>query len=216
LLQTLLFAGINRLKMGLPASWAPIRRWLSRHSTVYTPPRPPPANFKCPEIPILQSYKITPPAYFWAKFPARPLPNKPNTPVNIEALQSILKSHSSSLPLAQQLLAQKVVNELQHGVDALQTRHLPAAIIPSSGSVLDHGPVFTDAVANWVKKGFVAGPFISPPCPEFRANSMIAVSQKDKIRIIMNLSAPEGDSFNDAVSSRDLQKIYMSTAKSFG
>ena len=109
-----------------------------------------------------------------------------------------------------------MVNELQHGVDALQSRHLPAAIIPNSGSVLEHGPVFTDAVANWVKKGFVAGPFISPPCPEFRANSMIAVSQKDKIRIIMNLSAPEGDSFNDAVSSHDLQKIYMSTAKSFG
>ena len=32
----------------------------------------------------------------------------------------------------------------------------------------------------------------------------------------MNLSDPEGDCFNDAVDSNKLQKVYMSTAKSFG
>jgi hypothetical protein len=171
---------------------------------------------KCPEIPVLKSYKVTPPASFWEKFPARPLPTKPASPVNIQALQSLLIANNESLPLSQQLLAQKVLHELEHGVDALQTRHLPGEIIPNSRSVLEHGAVFTDLVAHWIKKGFVAGPFISPPCAEFRSNSMIAVSQKDKIRIVMNLSAPEGDCFNDAVNSCELQKVYMSTAKIFG
>jgi len=216
--QHFMFAGQNRLKMGLPGSWAPIRRWLNRHSPVYTPPqpRPPTANMKCPELPILRSYKITPPASFWSKFPSRPLPTKPSTPVNVPVLQSLIKTHESSFPAAQRILAEKVLNELTHGVDALQTSRLPGAIVPNSGSVLEHGPTFTDVVAHWIKKGFVAGPFSAPPCADFRANSMIAVSQKEKIRIIMNLSAPEGESFNDAVDSHELQKVYMSTAKNFG
>jgi hypothetical protein len=45
---------------------------------------------------------------------------------------------------------------------------------------------------------------------------MIAVSQKDKIRIIMNLSKPEGNCFNDNVVTSLLEKVTMSTAKMFG
>jgi len=204
--------------MGLPAAWATIRQWLNRHLPVYAPPppRPPAAKAKCPEIPVLASYKITPPASFWAKFPARPLPTTPTTPVNIQGLESLVSDFEHELPLAQKLLADKVIYELKHGVDALQTKHIPGDIIANSGSVLEHGQLFTDTLAHWIKKGFVAGPFVSPPCPEFRSNSMIAVSQKDKIRIVMNLSAPEGDCFNDAVNSDQLQKVYMSTAKGFG
>jgi hypothetical protein len=53
-------------------------------------------------------------------------------------------------------------------------------------------------------------------CPEFRANSMMAVQQKEKVRIIMNLSSPSGLCFNDAVDTDSLEKVHMSTAKSFG
>ena len=76
---------------------------------------------------------------------------------------------------------QKLIGELLNGVDSLQIIDLPGAIIPNSGSVYTHGAVFTDALGSWIKKGFVVGPFTAPPVPEFCANSMMALEQKDKV-----------------------------------
>jgi hypothetical protein len=45
---------------------------------------------------------------------------------------------------------------------------------------------------------------------------MMAVEQKNKIRIIMNLSAPKGASYNDAISELSLEKVCMSAARLFG
>ena len=44
----------------------------------------------------------------------------------------------------------------------------------------------------------------------------MAVPQKDKVRVIMNLSYPDGDSFNDYVDENRLEKVHMTTARSFG
>jgi hypothetical protein len=45
---------------------------------------------------------------------------------------------------------------------------------------------------------------------------MMAVEQRDKIRIVMNLSGPEGASFNDAIIEQALEKVSMSSARLFG
>jgi hypothetical protein len=45
---------------------------------------------------------------------------------------------------------------------------------------------------------------------------MMAVEQKNKVRVIMNLSAPAGASLNDAIDDLALEKVSMSTAKVFG
>jgi hypothetical protein len=45
---------------------------------------------------------------------------------------------------------------------------------------------------------------------------MMAVEQKNKVRVIMNLSAPPDASLNDAIDDHALEKVVMSTAKSFG
>jgi hypothetical protein len=45
---------------------------------------------------------------------------------------------------------------------------------------------------------------------------MIALEQKDKVRIIMDLSSPKGESFNDCVDELHLEKVNMSTARQFG
>jgi len=204
--------------MGLPSSWQTIKTWLDPRTPVYDPPPRPAASFsqKCPEVPILANYKVTPSAKFWEIFPSRQIPSIPSTPVNILALQHLLSVHADSLSAAQIQRGKKLIHELLHGVDSLQLRELPGAIIPNSGSVYTHGAVFTDALASWVKKGFVAGPFMSPPVPEFRANSMMALEQKDKVRIIMNLSKPEGACFNDNVDTSRMEKVRMSSAREFG
>jgi hypothetical protein len=209
---------MNRLKMGLPAHWPTITRWLARERPVYKPPPrlPPPIKKKCPDIPALPSYKTTPSSLFWALFPHRPLPTVPSTPVNVPLLQHMLNSVQSELLASQISRGKTLIEELTYGVDALQMQHLPGAIIPNSGSVFTHGEVFTDVLAFWIRQGFVAGPFPAPPCADFRANSMMAVKQKDKVRIIMNLSEPEGASFNDNVNKSRTESVHMSTAKEFG
>jgi len=75
---------------------------------------------------------------------------------------------------------------------------------------------FTDVLAHWVKCGFVAGPFVLPPYENFRSNQMLAIDQHSKVRIVMNLSGPEGQSFNDAIQEYALEKVHMSTARQFG
>jgi len=140
----------------------------------------------------------------------------PRTPVNVPNLQRLLSAHSSDLTKAQKIRGEKVVTEMTEGVDALQTVELPAAIIPNSGSVFQYGEIFTDVLAFWIRQGFVAGPFSSPPCAGFRANSMMAIKQKEKVRIVMNLSKPKGDCFNDNIDRHSLEAVHMSTAREFG
>ncbi len=45
---------------------------------------------------------------------------------------------------------------------------------------------------------------------------MMAVKQKNKVRVIMNLSAPAGASLNDTIDKLALEKVTMSSAKAFG
>jgi len=45
---------------------------------------------------------------------------------------------------------------------------------------------------------------------------MMAVKQKDKVRIIMNLSKPEECCFNAAIDESRVEKVHMSTARDFG
>jgi len=75
--------------------------------------------------------------------------------------------------------------------------------------------MITDTVASWIKKGFVSGPFKSPPLPHLRVNALMAVDQKDKIRPVVNLSLPTNASFNDNVDTEKLEKVSMATAKQF-
>jgi hypothetical protein len=70
-----------------------------------------------------------------------------------------------------------------------------------------------DTVASWVKKGFVAGPFDYPPLPQFRVNPLMAVDQGEKVRLVLNVSAPKGSSFNDNVVQEGIEKVTMSSAR---
>ena len=70
--------------------------------------------------------------------------------------------------------------EIRSGTDACQLEPLPGIRVTNAASVYRHGAVFTDTLAEWVQKKFVAGPFSAPPLENFRCNSMIAVEKKEK------------------------------------
>ncbi len=118
--------------------------------------------------------------------------------------------------LDQRIRADRVVNDLNENSAVPFAVYLPAARTPNNSSVVEHGEEFTDTLAWWICKGYVAGPFGAPPLANFRTNAMMAVTQKNKIRIIMDLSAPKGSSYNDAINDSDLEKVSMSSARLFG
>jgi len=82
-------------------------------------------------------------------------------------------------------------------------------------SAIKHGKLITDTIATWVKKGYVIGPFSSPPFKDLHISPLMATEQKTKVRPILNLSAPVGFSLNESVNKTDIRKLTMSSAKKF-
>jgi hypothetical protein len=95
--------------------------------------------------------------------------------------------------------AEILLTELTEGVQIPLKTALPSGEFKNSASVAAHGEEFTDQLAYWIKKKFVAGPFVLPPIANLRVNQMLAIEQNNKVRIVMNLTFPIGASFNDAV-----------------
>ena len=92
---------------------------------------------------------------------------------------------------------------------------LPGIFSKNAKSAFEHGSLLTDTIVHWVKSEMVAGPFDFPPLENFRVNSLMAVKQKNKVRPILNLSAPKYTSFNDAVNENCIHKLEMSSASLF-
>jgi hypothetical protein len=78
---------------------------------------------------------------------------------------------------------------------------------------MEYGEQVADTIANWVKNGFVAGPFDQPPLPNFRVNPLLAVDQGEKVRLVINMSSPKGLSFNDNVKQEGTEKVTMTSAR---
>ena len=93
---------------------------------------------------------------------------------------------------------------------------LPAVSCKNASTTFQYDETITDNIATWVKEGFAAGPFSEPPLKKFRVNSILATKQNDKVRTILNVSLPERNSLNDNINEKKLEKVVMSSARSFG
>ena len=171
---------------------------------------------KHPNIPLLSSYKCPPAPSFWEHFPQCDLPKTPQSQVQPLVLESYLHQVEDKLTVHQTVRAKLACSEIRTGTDACQLQQLPGIRVANASSVYKHGAIFTDTLAEWVQKKFVAGPFSVPPVDNFRCNSMIAIEKKGKIRIVMNMSGPEGYSFNENIDTLRLEKISTSSARAFG
>jgi len=204
--------------MGLPMDWGRTERWLKKSVSTFIPAEPLTVENprKCPEIPTLQDYKSPAGSEFWKCFPYNPLPAFPTSPVDSVALEQAGLALKHKMADSQQRRLRTVVSELKEGVSVPFKNELPAIRIPNTSSVTEHGAAFTDILGSWIKKKIVAGPFPIPPFPDIRTNSMIAVPQKNKVRMVMNMSGPKDFSFNDAIDEERLEQVHMSTARKYG
>ena len=174
------------------------------------------SELKNPEIPILESYEGKASQDFWDKFPKRGLPDRATTRVDVGKLTARVNEVRTQMSVTECKRADKLLRDLVVGADSFQKSELPPINSPNSRTAVENGALLTDTIATWVKKGFVAGPFSTPPVPGFRANPLAVVVRNGKIRPILNMSGPRGRSFNDNVDKRKLEKLHMETARQFG
>ena len=203
--------------MGFP-EWLRVSDWLNKDVTASYPPAPAmmEPEIKNLEVPELESYEVVPEESFWKSFPKRELPDKVTTRVNVLALRRRISAVKNRMSRTELNRAKRVLRNLREGASAFQKSELPPISTKNSKSAAAHGRVLTDTIATWVKKGFVAGPFVTPPVQGFRANPLGVVVRSGKVRPILNMSGPVGRSFNDNVNEKKLERLHMGTAKQFG
>ncbi len=202
--------------MGLP-DWDTVFYWINpdRQPTVEQRDTEVEMCLKNNEIRILDNYDIEPEDDFWENFPFRNLPTKPGTSVCVEELEQFITSNEKLMSSSQYKRALRVVNDLRNGANPCQKRELPPISVRNAKSALENGALLTDKIASWIKCGFVSGPFEYFPLEGFRANSLMAIPKNGKVRPIVNLSSPKGGSYNDNINNLLIEKVRMSTARSF-
>ncbi len=180
----------SRADLGLPAKWSQIMFWIFSTSSLVAP-SPTLQNqkdLKFKEIPILPNYGGNGSESFWKQFPHNELPTKPETRVDHGKLMSILAEKSQFLLKSEKNRAERCIDYLCNGGPSFQMQKLGSCCVKNSKQATQHGAAVTDTIASWVEKKFVAGPFLNPPLPNFRANSILAVPQPNKVRICLNVS----------------------------
>lgn len=134
------------------------------------------------EIPILECYRSLPSKEFWDIFPniALPKEGQPLTQINVPLFQALVKSIQYKMSPEEIILAELVINNLYYGADSyVDESLLPGVEVANSPCMVkpEIAPIFTDQLVTFMKEGFIAGPFSHKPYPDFRCNSLFAVSQ---------------------------------------
>ena len=207
---------VTRRQLGLPSSWPIIFAWLICTRPVAAPGvsevDPPVRNF--PEVPVLPSYRGAVGSDFWKCFPknkkAKFCPR-----IKVPVLARLIQKCWWDWDIHQRKDAKIALKILREGARTNLNKPLGPLRAKNAESAFENGVFLTDNIAKWVSQGVVAGPFKRKPLKNFRVNPLMAVPQKNKIRPILNLSAPRGQSFNDAVEMLKLKKLRMSSARLF-
>ena len=190
----------GREDLGFPG-WREVCDWLDESISASEPGEvltKQPA-IKNSEIPRLNDYSVAPDKSFWLKFPKKELPSRAETSVNISAFSEEVNNVRSKMTITEKKRADRAISDLTNGTEAYHMSALPPMNSVNAKSAVENGELLTDTIATWIKKGFVAGPFDSPPMPGFCANPLGVVTRNGKIRPILNMSGPKGASFNDNV-----------------
>ena len=153
---------------------------------------------------------------FWNIFPKNEIPSKVCTKVDVVALQNLVDDLAEKLLPCELKRAEKVIDYLTNGASSCQKNNLPPCEVKNSKTTETYSREMTDTIAYWLKSGYVCGPFDEPPFKNFRVNSLQAVPQDNKVRPVLNVSRPEGLSFNDNIEKNLLEKVKMSSARNFG
>ena len=207
----------GKKREGIP-DWESVKTWLDPEISTSYPAEEEKEEIKIEhkEIEKLEKYDVKPEESFWRMFPKKDLPKRAETRINTKNLATELRKIEGNLSPTELKRAKRILSDLRTGAEAYQkSPPLPPITVLNSESCFKYGQLLTDKLVSWIKKGFVAGPFDYPPLPGFRANPLAVIERNNKIRPVLNMSSPKNMSFNDNIEKRKLEKVHMSTAKSF-
>jgi hypothetical protein len=160
----------SRTDLGLPDNWLRIQRWIYPGNA---DPVPATIGISAPHTAAHATASVQ--NTDWSKFPHRDVPRKPETRINIDRLEQLISIHEDKLLEQELARARRAVNYLRHGAPALQMSKLSSCLTENrlASDVAKHAVLKT--VEEWIRKGFVAGPFKEPQLDNFRVNGMIAI-----------------------------------------
>ena len=202
---------------GLPPDWSIVNSWLHSPASSETNSIQTQVGWrkKVPDIPILKDYISSPNPDYWDKWPYQDLPGSPQTGVDIELLHSLYLDYFDQLPAPVQTWGEKAILSLKEGANSYQKLNLPPIVCKNSSNLADSGERVSDTIASGIIKGFIAGPFKDMPLEGFRSNTMTGIKQKDKIRLVMNLSHPEKECYNNYITPNSSRSVSMSSPRLF-
>jgi len=205
---------VSRRELGYPDSWKEIENWTATQF-----------NFG---LPIQEEFVRTEkrfnntnfakkqPQEFWDQFQKNELPKNPTTRIRTNQLRKEVAGVQALWTSHQRKDAETAIRNLAEGAPAHQKQNLKGAILRNAASAFQYGPEVMANIEKWLKEKYLAGPFPTPPMDNFRANSIMAVEQHGKVRLILNMSYPKGESFNDNVDKEGITRVTMSSPKQFG
>jgi hypothetical protein len=151
----------------------------------------------------------------WDTFPKKDIPAGPETRINIEKLKKMIDRNEEKLLDHEVRRARRAISYLEEGAPAHQLRRLKSCLVKNKIPSSEANAAVLETVANWIKEGFVAGPFRQPPLDNFHVNGMIAIIKGQKVRPVLNVSEPSGTSFNDNVDKYQVERVMMDNARTF-
>ena len=202
-------SGFSNFTINVMARW---RTLWAETATLELPDLPPSKNFKSKfDLPVLDDYKFEFPAWFWSKVPSNYTapaislvnPGKLNTLARLYGFQDLD-------------LLSKICSDLKDGaLIGCKGRFRNPSRATNAPSAYENGAQVTDAICDWLAKGFAFGPVELSEVPATAKFSGIMTRPKPNgsVRIILNLSAPQGSSVNEGIDNTEFPTTMSSTTK---
>ena len=176
------------------------------------PELPPMKTFKPKyNLPVLKSYKIKPNQSYWENFPTnyKPLCVSLVDPIKLKALALETGFQDNST-------LDKICEDLTNGADiGCKGSSRTPSFSTNAPSAYEYAPHVSDAIADWLKKGFAYGPVPLEQIPATAKVNGIMTKPKPNgsVRIILNLSSPLGNCVNEGIDKDEFPTIMSSTTK---
>ena len=189
--------------------WREIWRSINRTALL---PLPAPKLFKAKHnLYVLKNYSQPAPPGFWRKFPVNLL--QPGISlINHDKLKSLaIECGYPNLGLLE-----VIYKDIKFGADiGCRGQFRNPSTATNAMSAITDGEKVTDAIADWVKKGFAYGPIPLYEVPASAKFSGIMTTPKPNgsVRVILNLSAPLGSAVNEGINNDDFPATMSSTTK---
>jgi hypothetical protein len=127
-----------------------------------------------------------------------------------------LRSWANTVGCSDRERLDAVCRDLENGADiGCRGEARSPTISSNAASAYDCGIEVTDAIAGWVEDGIAAGPFDPADRPhDAKVNGfMCRIKPNGTARIILNMSAPKGQSVNDGINADKFPTSMSSTSK---